>query len=71
MKVYYVDLHEQHYYATLDEAKKAAREATQAGAGETARVERLNVATDRTSFVAALNGVVGVGEVVYTAKRRS
>lgn len=70
MKVYYVSECEQHYYSTLDGAKRAAREEAKSGNSDVI-VERLEVGTTKEAFIAALNGVVGVGEVVYTARRKS
>ena len=65
MKVYYVSEGETKYYGTLDQAKRAARSEAETMYGGEVRVERLDVATDKDAFIAALNGQTGIGDVVY------
>lgn len=68
MRVYYVAESHTKFYGTLEEAEAAAREVIADGSDE-ADVERIELDTHKASLVEALNGQVGSGPVVYTAKR--
>jgi len=66
MILYYVDMGHTHWFATLAEAKKAARMA--AHEGDEVTVEKIKIASTKAAIVNLANGTDCTGDVVYVAK---
>lgn len=69
MRLYYIDAGHTHFFATLDEAKKAAREAAADGGGDVT-VDRCDIPDNKAAIIALANGVTGTSAPVYVAKAK-
>jgi hypothetical protein len=66
MILYYVDISHTHWYATLAEAKKAAR--ISADEGQEVTVGKVKIADTKSAIVNLANMRDCTGDVVYVAK---
>lgn len=69
MRLYYIDGGHTHFFATLGEAKKAAREAAADG-GNDVTVDLCTIPDNKAAVIALANGQTGETEAVYTAKAK-
>jgi hypothetical protein len=67
MKLYYVDTGAIHFFATLEEAKAAARVNADIHDQEV-RVDRCVIEDNKPAIIALANGVTGPSDTVYIAK---
>ncbi len=69
MRLYYIDGGHTHFFATLDEAKKAAREAAATDRTDV-RVDLCVIPDNKAAIIGLANGQTGQSETVYTAKAK-
>lgn len=69
MRLYYIDGGHTRFFATLDEAKKAAREAA-ATDDQNVTVDLCVIDDNKAAVIALANGRTGKSETVYIAKAK-